>query len=240
MVRVEHGAGSFYIDSTEVTNAAYAKWIHQSTPAKPSDVKDPRCAWNTSFEPSVQDSPCTAGMDPDCKESFEDRAAQSPNHPVHCVDWCDALAYCELNGKHLCGGAAGAPIVMTEEPGEFVADNSQWYNACSGGKGLKYPYGPTLDPNACNDGFGGGGAIVDVGEASCQGGFPGIFDMSGNVDEWVDACFGSDGTDVNCVRGGGAYYSDGGPGRVLPDCDEYSTFEIRCQNNSTGFRCCAE
>lgn len=241
MVRVEHGAQSFYVDATEVTNEAYAAWLASSPAPSPAST-DPHCAWNTSLHPGVLDG-CPHPSDPICDDAattFESNAALHPRQPVACVDFCDAEAYCVAHGKHLCGGLAGALIEIQTEPGAFVSEASQWYFACSGGKGLTYPYGNTLDPNACNDGFGGVGGVVDVGTPTCQGGFPGIFDMSGNVDEWTNACYPGDEPATSCVRAGGAYYSDGAPDRVLPACDQVSTFARRCQNNSTGFRCCAE
>jgi formylglycine-generating enzyme required for sulfatase activity len=239
MVRVEHGAQSFYIDATEVTNEAYLAWLMKSPSPTSSD---PHCGWNTSVHPGTLDG-CPQPSDPQCDamvSGFESYALLHPKEPVACVDFCDATAYCEGQGKHICGGPKGAFIEIQTEPGPFVSDASQWYFACSGGQGNKYPYGPTLQMGLCNDGFANRGMVVDVGETTCQGGFPGIFDMSGNVDEWVDACYPGDQPETSCVRAGGAYYSDGGPGRVLPDCDEVSTFARRCQNNSTGFRCCAE
>lgn len=241
MIRVEHGAQSFYIDATEVTNEAYSAWLHQATPPSPQ-VSNPHCGWNTSLRPGVADG-CPFPSDPICDTratSFESEAIAHPRQPVACVDFCDAVAYCDAHGKHLCGGPQGAPIEIQTEPGTFVAPESQWYFACSGGKGLTYPYGSTLDPKACNDGFDGVGDVVDVGTATCVGGFPGLFDMSGNVDEWTNACYAGDELITSCVRAGGAYYSDGTPDHVLPSCNEVSTFSRRCQNNSTGFRCCAE
>ncbi len=239
MVRVEHGQDSFYVDATEVTNEVYAAWLRE-TPAPSPHVSDPRCAWNTSLQPGVVDG-CPGPADPSCAPGgFDSLAAAHPREPVSCVDFCDAMAFCLAHHAHLCGGKGGATIEIQSEPGAFVSANSQWYFACSGGQGRKYPYGNTLDPAACNDGFDGIGGVVDVKTATCQGGFPGIYDMSGNVDEWVDACYPGDELGTSCVRAGGAYYSDGTPDHVLPDCDEVSTFARRCQNNSTGFRCCAD
>jgi formylglycine-generating enzyme required for sulfatase activity len=236
LVDVDQGGLHFSIDPTEVTNAAYAAWLAEKP--DPTATKDPRCAWNTSFRPGALDPPCAAELDPTCDFDIDAEAAEHPNQPVHCVDWCDALSYCEAHGERLCAGESGAPIVIQGEP-DFAVPSSEWYVACAGPMLQQYPYGPTLEPDACNDGFGGEGEITDVGTPTCVGGFPGLFDMVGNVDEWVDACYDMT-ADGNCVRAGGAYYTDGTSGNPLPACDGVTTFGRRCQNNTTGFRCCAD
>src|SRR6185295_16488134 len=124
-----------------------------------------------------------------------------PKFPVVCVDFCDAFAYCALVGKRVCGAIGGGR-------GRFGsatdATSSQWFAACSGGGKHAYPYGDTYEGSACN-GIDKGGNLVDTGSiATCVGGYPGLFDMSGNVYEWEDACTGEQGTTVCHVRGGAA------------------------------------
>ncbi len=247
-IAIAHGDASFSIDADEVTDAEYMAWLDSGASA--ADLDDARCSWNTSLAPGdfEGDEAACGAIDPSCEPgALAAEIAASPEQPIHCVDWCDALAYCVAHGKRLCGGPHGESIVLTAETSPFVFadfanDDSEWYYACSAGVGQRFPYGDDLDEAACNDGFGGLGTRVDVGAPSCEGGFPGLFDMSGNVDEWVDACFPGQSGDANCYRAGGAYYSDGAhdQGRPLPSCDEGTTFGQRCQNNSTGFRCCRD
>ncbi|MBL8744241.1 MAG: SUMF1/EgtB/PvdO family nonheme iron enzyme, partial [Myxococcales bacterium] len=192
MVFVEHGDADFYIDATEVTNAAYAAWLKQSPAPSPAQIDDSRCAWNTSFAPGALDT-CS---DPDtlCDafgETFDELSVTAPDRPVACIDWCDALAFCELNGKHLCGGPGGARIEFNPDfPGAYTTSISEWFFACGGDAELAYPYGNSLEPARCNDDTNGLGTIVDVGSMEgCEGSFPGVFDLSGNAEEWVNACY---------------------------------------------------
>lgn len=239
MVHVQAFDLDFFIDATEVTNAAYAAWLAEG----PSSASpDPRCSWNGSVLPGAPNDGCPE-IDPFCtmiSADFAGWAATHPNEPVACVDFCDAKSFCEARGKHLCGGPGGLSITFNQEPGSFVGESSEWFVACVGGAANKaYPYGATLDEDACNDGFQGVGNVLDVASApACVGGYDGLFDMSGNVDEWIDACYPGDEVGTSCVRAGGAYYSDGGPTNTLPSCAGTTTFTRRCHNNSTGFRCC--
>ncbi len=238
MVFVEHGEADFYIDATEVTNRAYAAWLNQAVPPTPALIDDSRCAWNTSFAPGVLDT-CGIEVDALCvafAETFDEIAATSPDRPIACIDWCDAFAYCELNGKHLCGGPGGARIEFNPDyPGAFVTSISEWFFACGGDGELAYPYGAALEPARCNDDANSLGTLVDVGSmAGCEGSFDGVFDLSGNAEEWVNACYLGDAPEASCARAGGAYYDD------QPSCTASRLFERSCQTNGTGFRCCAD
>jgi len=99
------------------------------------------------------------------------------------IPWTKASLACQRAGKTLC----------TAE---------QWRVACSGGtENLPYPYGDRFSKTICNDRE-LGLSIQNTGAlGGCEGGFPGIFDMSGNVKELVDDCD----DDGNCLHMGGAY-----------------------------------
>lgn len=241
MVRIEHGDASFYIDATEVTNADYAAWLRQSTPPRPSDLDEPRCDWNTSFSPGVVDQGCSAPpTSNDCLD-FDQEVSKHPHQPVGCIDFCDAFAYCKLHGKRLCGGAHGTPIVIGGEGEAFLSDQSEWYFTCSGGKGWAFPYGPDHEEGRCNDAPAGpdpGNSLRDTGGATCEGGFQGVFDMSGNADEWVDACQSPN--DIYCQRAGGAYYARFDDPTNGSQCSSIWKYESHCMTNGTGFRCCAD
>jgi formylglycine-generating enzyme required for sulfatase activity len=148
------------------------------------------------------------------------------------VDWCDAYAYCQWAGKRLCGRIGGGPLGFDE-----IADatQSQWHRACSAGGTQPYPYGDVYDRDACNGVERGAGDALPVGQlADCEGGYPGIFDLSGNIWEWEDACDGFDGAS-NCRMRGGSFND--------------VAFGLRCSAdpipgrlshaNDLGFRCCA-
>jgi formylglycine-generating enzyme required for sulfatase activity len=230
MVAVPNGC----IDSTEVTQAQYQLFLA----AKNGDMsgQGPECTWNPTYGPALM-----CGFDPVGHASF----------PVNGVDWCDATAYCQWAGKRLCGHVGGGALIETNndlpatgnmEKDLSRADISEWTAACSQGGTRPFPYGGALVPEACNGGEHSGTprAVVDVGTTpGCVGGYPGLFDMAGNVHEWENACAPLNGAPPSRTDGcwfrGGSYHDNGNActtafktsrDYVDADCD-------------IGFRCCA-
>lgn len=139
-----------------------------------------------------------------------------------------------------------------------LCTEAEWVAACRGPKKLLFPYGDQYEAGACNEGrtrpvqavFGESGGPLDdprLAEADNAmepgGAFPkcvsafGIFDMHGNVHEWV-----SDSPRENEPRFGlflGGFFADGkenGQGclyRTTAHVKEYHDY-------STGFRCCKD
>jgi len=205
--------GSYCVDSTEVSNAQYLEFLV----AKGTDMtgQDPWCAWNTTYTPST-------GLWP-----------PSDQLPVKHVNWCDAFAFCKWAGKHLCGKIGGGPNSFADYANPTA---SQWYNACSHGGAWTYPYGTAYQPTACNTLDNGVGATVPVGsKVTCEGGFPGLYDMSGNVWEWEDACNGNTDQNDQCRIRGGPYDNGGDYGMCST-----SDGALRNDPRAFGFRCCAE
>jgi formylglycine-generating enzyme required for sulfatase activity len=118
----------------------------------------------------------------------------------------------------------------------------EWITACTGGE-RRYPYGDFFDANACNTEAPAEqwSYVEDVGKRlTCEGGFEGIFDLAGNVEEWIDACEGNAGAEDSCEMYGGHAWR----GRLKPDdvsCRE-SNYPVkrRAQYQLRGFRCCAD
>ena len=197
--------GSYCIDSTEVTNADYDEFLAAKagdTSGQPSE-----CSWNVSFT----------------------REFGGPKDgPVRAVDWCDALAYCTWAGKRLCGRVGGGPtpLAVLSNPAA-----SEWFRACSHDGTRAYPYGGTRDANACNT-YGGSGPAPVGSFPECEGGYPGLFDMSGNLWEWEDACEDVDGGS-RCVLRGGSYAANNNgacatTAKVRRDRGTTSDITIRC------------
>ncbi len=228
MVRVGTASNNFCIDSTEVTVGQYREF----TDAVAGDAggQPPECAWNTSYQ---------AG------------AGGADDIPIAAVDWCDARAFCAWAGKRLCGKHADGKFVGSVGPndlGDFTTH--EWFIACSDLGQLKYPYGSIMSATSCNVGENDAGRTLPVkSKSGCQGGFPGVYDMVGNVWEWFDgpcpppdAGAGVDAGDAGpakqqcIVKGAG--FPNSGPNL---DCRVDGLGASRdTRAAEIGFRCCAD
>jgi formylglycine-generating enzyme required for sulfatase activity len=205
-------ADGFFIDSTEVTRAQYALFLAARASDTSGQAAD--CAWNASFDPAFDPA---LGTPP-------------PNYPVTDVDYCDAAAFCAWADKRLCGRIGGGQLALPE-----VADpsKSQWFAACAGPKAQAYPYGVGYQSGACNDKQ-GIGALVRVGsKITCEGYYPGLFDMLGNAQEWTAACDARSGPMDGCERIGGSYLTS-------TMCSESSLAMRELRDPAVGFRCCSQ
>jgi sulfatase modifying factor 1 len=211
------------IDPTEVTQAQYQQFLATQVP---TEGQEGLCSWNTSYAPAVS---------PDCDPPNDPNYL---NRPIICIDWCDAVAYCKWAGRHLCGRIGGGSILPQD--GNDPA-KSEWYAACSkgGSRPYAYPYGASYIKDKCNTGL-QHVTPVDVGYyTECEGGYPGIFDMSGNVEEWEDACdsgAANGPSEDGCLIRGGAFWSDDKQSR----CDSSSKPPRSGVSHDWGFRCCGE
>jgi formylglycine-generating enzyme required for sulfatase activity len=244
VVVVTTPTGTFAIDKYEVTNAEYNAFL--ATNPSLSLAPQPTCSYNGSFQPGALDQ-ATIDLVLDEGLPFEDPRPNcmawstdfnEPDRPAACVDWCDAAAYCAWAGKRLCGRYGGAGYDVTGGPAEGHADAtvSEWFAACTGATGTAYPYGAGYEPNRCNDEASG---PQQVGEfATCEGGYPGVFDMSGNVGEWDNGCTDFNSPDVlqNCLSRGGSWY------QVMDElrCDTYRDIPRWSMGDGVGIRCCSD
>jgi formylglycine-generating enzyme required for sulfatase activity len=204
-------AGGYCIDSTEVTNSAYAAFV--AAGVDPNNQTQGCQNVNDTFTPAVW--PFPSGRD---------------NYPVVNVNWCQASAYCTWANKRLCGRIGGGSLQTDEAAGS----NGQWFSACSRGGSLRFPYGDSFDPTACN-GAGGSNDLVRAGSmAGCVGGYPQIFDLSGNVAEWIDACSRHDST--TCAVIGGSFNATGD---ALSCAASVILDRLDRSQGDRGFRCCS-
>jgi formylglycine-generating enzyme required for sulfatase activity len=143
----------------------------------------------------------------------------APTDPVTMVPYCGAVLYCAAHGETLCPAA-------------------DWIEACRGAKGTLYPYGQDFNANECNVSGAAPGPVPWDG-GSCEGAYPGVFDLVGNVAEWTVNCAMS-GDSVSCAVLGGSYET----GRMAtcpnPTLSLKRYYEsIEKTDPAIGFRCCA-
>jgi formylglycine-generating enzyme required for sulfatase activity len=186
--------GPFLLDRTEVTVAAYNECFKAG--------KCSRAA--TTVEWEVIRASERAEWSVYCNGDRVDRA----DHPVNCVDWEQAVAYCAWVGKRL----------PTEAEWEWAARN--------GPRGTTFPWGN--DPPAAQLCWNGDGNDLGRGlrTGTCRvASHPtgasrlGIQDLAGGVWEWTssETVAGADsrgrgGTPVKVARGGG--WTDSDPSNV--------------------------
>ena len=231
MIEIPHPAGGTYcIDRSEVTNAMYAVFLDAAASVGNQGTV---CAWNTTFVPQTSASCDPLPYDP----------INRTNTPVACIDWCDAKAFCEWAGKRLCGAVRGGavPLASFDDP-----DTDEWFHACSHGGETRLPYGNAYDGSYCAGLDYGVTRPVNVATlANCQGGYDGVWDMSGNVSEWANSCSASSGASDSCAHRGGSWYDLKGGAPLycnsslpndttpMPEILRRDTRDIH-----VGFRCC--
>ncbi|MFH0899725.1 MAG: LamG-like jellyroll fold domain-containing protein, partial [Pseudomonadota bacterium] len=128
------------------------------------------------------------------------------------VNWHDATAACAWAGKRLCA-------------------EEEWVAACSAAGSRVYPYGSTYAGKSCNgaDNLPTPAVVTAGSTALCEGGYTGIFDMSGNVAEWTTAC-----TETSCKLRGGSFNSFSSYLR----CSSATSLSPQSGASDKGFRCC--
>lgn len=137
-----------------------------------------------------------------CVDAFE--APGEGRQPQSGLALEEARAACTKREMRLCTGA-------------------EWEAACGGANGSRWPYGPRYKPEICNL----KGKAIDVAgaRAACRSSFA-IYDMSGNIAEWVEE---------GEIRGGSALdRSRGRCSQLRPNPGRQSAF------SDVGFRCCAD
>ncbi len=218
MLRINASGASYCIDHTEVTNAEYAQFLANVTTFDRTKLP-PICASHGPFVPLGDDGgptfPDASGLD---------------DYAVGNVDVCEAYAFCAWAGKRLCGRIGGGPNPTTDSTNPTA---SQWFQACSLGGNLFYPYGNVYDGGTCNTSDQPTVGPVPVGSlGGCQGGYAGLFDMSGNIEEIEDSCDDAG----NCNARGGSYANN--PGAAETRCDFVQTLVFDEHHPDVGFRCC--
>lgn len=226
MVKLPQGV---CIDSTEVTRAQYLAWLNTITTDTVTSQDQATCGWNTRLAP---DSYCMT-------TSNVCQGTRCGNHPQVCIDWCDAIAYCRGVGKRLCGKIGGGATPYDQFGSATI---SQWYTACSSVGANTYPYGYGYRPALCNDYLYWGEAspttleVASLGTCQAQVPYSGVYDLSGNVQEWEDSCDPAEtGPFGDCLTRG-CHFGCGD--RALTCSGDRRPLERVEFNEYTGLRCC--
>ncbi len=130
-----------------------------------------------------------------------------------------------------------ARLACSAAEGKFLCPLDAWQLACSGAAERPYPYGQSYDGEACNGYDWPAREPVAGGSMErCQSP-EGVFDLSGNVWEWVDVDYGP-GDDGEVLRGfiGGAYANVADGLR----CDFGVAAHWSTARANIGFRCCSD
>lgn len=148
---------TFSIDKTEVTVAAYRQCVGARKCSEDGLAEYDSCNWKKTGR---------------------------ENHPLNCVDWHQAKAYCEWAGKRL-------PM------------EAEWEKAARGTDGRIYPWGNEWDVKKVNgegteDGF---AQTAPVGSFSAGRSPYEALDMTGNVWEWTANWYDNKQT-LRSMRGG--------------------------------------
>lgn len=130
--------------------------------------------------------------------------------PLGWVTWLEAVAKCRVQGKRLCS-------------------SDEWQRACAGPEGRVYPYGNSYNRKTCFSGRKHYRTAAASGSlAECKSP-EGVFDLSGNLWEWVGQ------RPEEAALAGGAWLTDGANSKCA---SRAWTGVPRSKNFVYGFRCC--
>lgn len=183
--------GAFSMDVTEVTTAQYEA-----------------CVRTGSCPPGGAGEHCNAGK------------ADRMGHPINCVSWDDATAFCRWAGKRL----------PTEE---------EWEYAARGSDGRKFPWGGAAPSSQlCWKRGSSKQGTCAVGSFAAGKSPLGLQDIAGNVWEWTSSAY-CPYDNKNCADAARVYrggcWSDGSPSSVR------ASVRLRLaragRNGDLGFRC---
>jgi len=179
---------SFFIDKYLVTNEEYNEFINNTDYPPPKN-------WNNGSPPS-----------------------DKLRHPVTCVNYKDALAFCRWRSDKI-----GFKIDLPTE--------EQWEKAARGPFGYNYPWGKLFDPRRCNVGKGNSGLTNEVDSYPNGRSLYGCYDMCGNVWEWTKSCYDPE-NEIRVLKGGSYYFDQGFSSLWLryndPSKDAFKDLGFRC------------
>jgi formylglycine-generating enzyme required for sulfatase activity len=100
--------------------------------------------------------------------------ARYRNHPIHDVQWSNAVGYCRW---------------LTLQTGRIyrLPDEREWEKAARAGDDREFPWGSEFDPTRANTREARIGDTTPIGCFGAAG--LGLFDLAGNVEEWTNSWF---------------------------------------------------
>ncbi|HEV3189780.1 MAG TPA: SUMF1/EgtB/PvdO family nonheme iron enzyme [Polyangiaceae bacterium] len=234
-VQIANSPECVYIDKTEVPVAAYAAWAS----ANPGFAK-----WHTWCASWKAPGPSNPSSDPTDTCATKIPASQvdpfASLKPIRCVDWCDAEAFCRTaRGGRLCYVTVAGGSAQPENK------NEEWSSACSNSDTTVWPWGNSAEGGVCNvgqppqgcgtTGFSCGPVQVQTFSACVDN--AGVFDLIGNVAEWLGVCNAQSISNASspCNTAGGSYATD------LVACHDGPTGQSVAKSSrlpDLGFRCC--
>ncbi len=184
-------------------------------------------------------------LDGDAEDEFKLQHLQTLELPAYFIDrtpfpyqvglrpatgsnWYEAMLWCRLLGKRLC----------TEE---------EWEKACKGPGNLRFPYGNSYRESACctNQPLNANRRIAPIGSyPECVSGY-GVWDMSGNINEWT-ASIRAERRNLDFPQPPGSHAgfpmlrgSDQGDGDAWAACSHrHHSHSRNMRWDDDGFRCC--
>jgi formylglycine-generating enzyme required for sulfatase activity len=190
---------TFWIDELETTSGQYMQCVEAGMCAEPAG---------------------SAG----CNGMIEARAS----HPINCIDWVQAQAYCAWADKRL--------------PTE-----AEWEKAARGTAGRRFPWGDQLPNPQLLNYANNLQSTSEVGSYADGISFYGVHDMSGNVSEWTADFYASDyyslspASDPTGPEEGADRVARGGDWKIRFETSQTTTVRIRLGvstvANTVGLRC---
>ncbi|NUN16071.1 MAG: SUMF1/EgtB/PvdO family nonheme iron enzyme [Myxococcales bacterium] len=161
----------------------------------------------------------TSDFGPTCNYGRKDAG----NHPINCINY--------LGAEQVCTFAQGR-----------ICTDQEWLSACAGPQGRAFPYGDQFDLTRCNmqsESSKVEGRPLETAPVQsykmCTGGIEGLWDMSGNVNEWVNGCKGN-----YCKFLGGGYLGND-PVHHFNSCSGVCAGNQKEFSSATiGVRCCRD
>ncbi|MGE0820588.1 MAG: formylglycine-generating enzyme family protein [Candidatus Binatia bacterium] len=152
----QESVAAFWIDKTEVTVEAYRQCVAAAGCTEPDTGGRGSCNWGESGR---------------------------ENHPINCIDWNQAQAFCRWAGKRL-------------------PTSAEWEKAARGTDGRIYPWGNEWDITKGNvyESYDGYKDTAPVGSFPGGASPYGVLDMAGNVWEWTSDWYRQG--ETRLIRGG--------------------------------------